>query len=148
MSATLNSDFSWFYNIVQSHTLVLCYGITSRPDQWSRLMEYSRSCASPQQFCNLYYGNTNQIKDLERYVKSQWNKYRLDEFSDKKLEWLDPQYKIEISDLEKLVESRIVNYPYDTIKKVKNKFLPFSVDNQGLFDNINLESGKYLEDIT
>lgn len=148
MSATLNSDFSWFYNIVQSHTLVLGYGITTRPDPWNRLIEYSRSCASPQQFCNLYYGNTNQIKDLERYVKSQWNKYRLDEFSDKKLEWLDPKHKLNISDLEYLVESRIINYPYESIKKVKSKFLPFSIDNQGLFDDINLNSGKYLDDIT
>jgi hypothetical protein len=111
-------------------------------------MEYSRTAASPQQFCNLYYGNTNQIKDLERYVKSQWNKYRLNEFSERNLEWLDPQHKINVSDLEKLVESRIVNYPYDTIKKVKKIYLPFSVDNQGLFDNIILQPEQYLEDIT
>lgn len=147
MSTIAHSEFAWFYNIVQAQVLVLGYGITTRSDPWDRLMEYSRSCASPQQFCNLYYGNVNQIKDLERYVKSQWNKYRLDEFSDKKLEWLDPQYKIEVPDLEKFVADRILNYPYDTIRKVKRDFLPFSVDNQGLFDTINLDPNKFLEDI-
>ena len=89
MLTTIHSDNGWFYNIIQAQTLVLGYGITSRADPWDRLMEYSRSCAAPQQFCNLYYGNIRQIRDLERYVKRQWNKFRLDEFSDEKLEWLD-----------------------------------------------------------
>jgi len=148
MSIILPYDSAWFYNIVQAQTLTLGYGITIRPDPWDRVIEYSRACAAAQQFCNLYYGNINQIKDLERYVKTQWNKYRLDEFSDKKLEWLDPQHKIEVSDLEKLVADRIINYPYDTIRKVKKEFLPFSVDKQGLFDSIDLNPDKFLEDVT
>jgi hypothetical protein len=147
MSTITHSDYGWFYNIIQAQTLVLGYGITSRQDPWDRLMEYSRSCAAPQQFCNLYYGNIRQIRDLERYVKRQWNKFRLDEFSDEKLEWLDPKHKIELIDLEKFVADRIKNYPYDTIRKVKREFVPFSVDNQGLFDTINTNSNKYLEDI-
>jgi hypothetical protein len=148
MSTLTHSDNGWFYNIIQAQTLVLGYGITSRADPWDRLMEYSRSCAAPQQFCNLYYGNIRQIRDLERYVKRQWNKFRLDEFSDEKLEWLDPKYKIEVSDLEKFVADRVVNYPYDTIRKVKKEFVPFSVDSQGLFDLISLNPDKFLEDIT
>jgi len=111
-------------------------------------MEYSRSCAAPQQFCNLYYGNFRQIRDLERYVKRQWNKFRLDEFSDDKLEWLDPKFKIEVVDLEKFIADRVINYPYDTIRKVKKEFIPFSVDSQGLFDLISLNPDKFLEDIT
>lgn len=148
MSTIILSDYAWFYNIIQAQTLVLGYGITTREDPWDRLMEYSRSCPAPQQFCNLYYGKVSQIKDLERYVKSQWNKYRLDEFSDRKLEWLDPKHKIELSDLENFVADQIINYPYDTIRKVKKELMPFSVDSQGLFDNINVTPDKFLEDIT
>jgi hypothetical protein len=141
------SDYAWFYNITQAQTLVLGYGITRREDPWERLMEYSRSVAAKQQFCNLYYGKASQIKDLERYVKSQWNKFRLDEFSDKKLEWLDPKHKIEVSDLETFVAERIVNYPYDTIRKVKKEFVPFSVDNQGRFASINSNPDFFLEEV-
>jgi hypothetical protein len=147
MSTTILSDYSWFYNIIQAQTLVLGYGITTRPDPWDRVMEYSRSCAAKQQFCNLYYGKTRQIQDLERYVKSQWNKYRLDEFSYKKLEWIDPKWKIELIDLENFVADQILNYPYDTIKKVKKEFLPFSVDNQGAFQNININPDFFLEEV-
>jgi hypothetical protein len=147
MSTTILSDYSWFYNIIQAQTLVLGYGITTRADPWDRVMEYSRSCAAKQQFCNLYYGKTRQIIDLERYVKSQWNKYRLDEFSDRKLEWLDPKWKIEIIDLENFVADQIINYPYDTIRKVKKEFLPFSVDNQGIFQNINTNPDFFLEEV-
>jgi hypothetical protein len=147
MSTTILSDYSWFYNIIQAQTLVLGYGITTRADPWDRLMEYSRSCAAKQQFCNLYYGKTRQIIDLERYVKSQWNKYRLDEFSDRKLEWLDPKWKIEVIDLENFVADQIINYPYDTIRKVKTEFLPFSVDNQGVFQNISTNPNFFLEEV-
>jgi hypothetical protein len=147
MSTTILSDYSWFYNIIQAQTLVLGYGITTRADPWDRVMEYSRSCAAKQQFCNLYYGKTRQIIDLERYVKSQWNKYRLDEFSDRKLEWLDPKWKIEIIDLENFVADQIINYPYDTIRKVKKEFLPFSVDNQGIFQSINTNPDFFLEEV-
>ena len=83
----------------------------------------------------------------ERYVKTQWNKYRLDEFSDKKLEWLDPQWNIEVPDLENFVADRIINYPYDTIRKVKKEFMPFSVDNQGRFANINMTPDFFLEEV-
>jgi hypothetical protein len=148
MSTTALSDYGWFYNIIQAQTLVLGYGITSRPDPWDRLMEYSRSVAAPQTFCNLYYGNMRQIKDLERYVKSQWKKYRMDFFSDEKLEWLDPIHKIDIKDLEFFVADRIVNYPYDTIKKVKLRYVPFSVNSQGIFDNINTNPDYFLEQVT
>lgn len=148
MSTIILSDYAWFYNIIQAQTLVLGYGITTREDPWDRLMEYSRSCAAPQQFCNLYYGKVSQIKDLERYVKSQWNKYRLDEFSDRKLEWLDPKHNIELVDLENFVADQIINYPYDTIRKVKKEFMPFSVDSQGRFDNINVTPDKFLKKIT
>ena len=88
-----------------------------------------------------------EIRDLERYVKKQWYRYRLDEFSDEKLEWLDPIHKIELIDLEILVAEQILNYPYLSIKKVKKEFTPFSVDNQGLFETIIINPNKFLEDV-
>lgn len=147
MSTITPSNYGWFYNIIHSHTLKLGYGITSRQDPWDRLMEYSRSCGAGQQFCNLYYGKISEIRDLERYVKKQWYRYRLDEFSDEKLEWLDPVHKIELIDLEILVAEQILNYPYLSIKKVKKEFTPFSVDNQGLFETIIINPNKFLEDV-
>jgi hypothetical protein len=147
MLAIALSDYAWFYNIIQAQTLVLGYGITTREDPWDRVMEYSRSVAAKQQFCNLYYGKVSQIKDLERNVKTQWNKFRLDEFSDKKLEWLDPKWKIEVIDLENFVAEQIIDYPYDTVRKVKKEFMPFSVDNQGRFANITTNPDMYLEQV-
>ena len=102
--------------------------------------------AAPQQFCNLYYGETHQIKDLERYVKNEWRQYRL-ELSNDKLEWLDPIYGINLKDLENFVADRIINYPYDTIRKVKSKYIPFTIKNPLLFSNINSNPDMFLENV-
>lgn len=138
LATNTHSDYGWFYNIIQAQTLVLGFGIIQRQDPWARLIEYSRPVHAPQQFCNLYYGKYSQIRDLERYVKNQWKQKLSDLFSDEKLEWFDPKWKVELVDLEKFVEQQILDYPYDTIKKVKKQFLPFTLNDQGLFDNINI----------
>ena len=146
MSQTILSNCGWFYNIIQAQTLVLGYGITLRDQPIDRLLEYSNHVAAPQQFCNLYYGNIHQIKDLERYVKTEWSEFRL-ELSNDKLEWLDPKFKINLKDLENFVADRIVNYPYDTIKKVKSKFLPYTINNPNLFLNINSNPDFFLDNV-
>lgn len=145
MSVTTHYEYGWFYNIIQAQTLVLGYGITLRELPIDRLLEYSNHAAAPQQFVNLYYGEAHQIKDLERYVKKEWKEYRL-ELSNEKLEWLDPVHKINLKDLEKIVKDRILGYPYDTIKKVKAKYLPFTINNPALFSNIKSNPSQYLED--
>lgn len=146
MLVTTLSNYGWFYNIIQAQTLVLGYGITLRDLPVDRLLEYSNHVAAPQQFCNLYYGDIHQIKDLERYVKKEWAEYRL-ELSNDKLEWLDPVHGINLKDLENFVADRIVNYPYDTIRKVKPKFLPFTINNPLLFSNINSNPEMFLEEV-
>jgi len=146
MSVTTLSNYGWFYNIIQAQTLVLGYGITLRDLPVDRLLEYSNHVAAPQQFCNLYYGDNHQIKDLERYVKKEWAEYRL-ELSNEKLEWLDPVHGINLKDLENFVADRIINYPYDTIRKVKSKFLPFTINNPLLFSNINSNPDFFLEEV-
>ena len=146
MSVTTLSNHGWFYNIIQAQTLVLGYGITLRDLPVDRLLEYSNHVAAAQQFCNLYYGDVHQIKDLERYVKKQWAEYRL-ELSNDKLEWLDPVHRINLKDLENFVADRIINYPYDTIRKVKSKFLPFTINNPLLFSNINSNPYMFLEEV-
>jgi hypothetical protein len=146
MSLTTLSNYGWFYNIIQAQTLVLGYGITLRDLPVDRLLEYSNHAAAPQQFCNLYYGENHQIKDLERYVKNEWREYRL-ELSNEKLEWLDPVHGINLKDLENFVADRIINYPYDSIKKVKSKFLPFTINSPLLFSNINSNPDMFLEDV-
>ena len=146
MSPTTLSNYGWFYNIIQAQTLVLGYGITLRDLPVDRLLEYSNHAAAPQQFCNLYYGEAHQIKDLERYVKNEWREYRL-ELSNEKLEWLDPVHGINLKDLENFVADRIINYPYDTIRKVKSKYLPFTIHSPLLFSNINSNPDMFLEDV-
>ena len=147
MSTTIPSDYGWFYIIVQAQTLVLGYGITSRPDPVDRLLEYSRSVAAPQTFITLYHGRMKQIRDLERYVKNEWKEYRLELFSNEKLEWLDPKYKIDVPDLRKFIEQRIVGYPYATIKVVKKQLMPLTIDRGGFFDSISVDPNRFLEDI-
>lgn len=146
MSETTLSNYGWFYNIVQAQTLVLGYGITLRDQPVDRLLEYSNHAAAAQQFINLYYGDVHQIKALERYVKKQWSEYRL-ELSNEKLEWLDPKWGINLKDLEDMVADRIVNNPYDTIRKVKSKFLPYTINHPNLFDNINSNPDYFLEEV-
>lgn len=142
-----NSENGWFYNIIQAQTLVLGFGITSRSDPYDRLIEYSRPVCAAQQFCNLYYGNFKQIRDLERYVKNQWGEYLSDMFSDDRLEWFDPKHQIELKQLEQFVEQRIVEYPYDTIKKVKKVYTPFTLDDQGFFSKIDTNPDFFLEEV-
>ena len=146
MSATTLSNYGWFYNIIQAQTLVLGYGITLREQPVDRLLEYSNHAAAAQQFINLYYGDIHQIRALERYVKKQWSEYRL-ELSNEKLEWLDPKWGINLKDLETLVADRIVNNPYDTIRKVKSKFLPYTINHPNLFLNINTNPDYFLEEV-
>jgi hypothetical protein len=142
----MNYNYGWFYNIIQAQTLVLGYGITLRELPVDRLLEYSNHAAAPQQFINLYYGDAHQIKDLERYVKKQWSDFR-QELSNDKLEWLDPKWGLNLSDLEQFVADRIINYPYDTIKKVKTKYLPFTINNPNLFTNIQSNPELFLDEV-
>jgi hypothetical protein len=147
LATSIPSDTGWFYNIIQAQTLVLGFGILSRQDPYDRLIEYSRPVHAPQQFCNLYYGKYSEIRNLERYVKNQWKDKLSDLFSDEKLEWFDPDAKVELKDLEHFVETAIVEYPYETIKKVKSKFIPFTLDNQGLFKNIEINPDYFLDEV-
>lgn len=68
-------------------------------------------------------------------------------FSDKKLEWLDPKYNIDIEDLQYFIANAIVNYPYDTIKKVKPQFLPYMIEHAGMFSTIDSNPDKFLDKI-
>jgi hypothetical protein len=145
MSQTILSDYGWFYIIVQAQTLVLGYGITVRADPVERLLEYTKPVCAPQTFHTLYYGKIRQIRDLENYVKNEWRYYRNENFSDRKLEWLAPKHKINISDLEKLIEKRIVEYPYDTIRRIKRNLMPLTIYKSGFFDSIIVDPNRFLD---
>jgi hypothetical protein len=135
------------YIIVQAQTLVLGYGITTRANPADRLLEYSRPVAAPQTFVDLYYGQTAQITDLESFIKTEWARFRMKLFSDKKLEWLDPKHNIDIEDLQHFIANVVVNYPYDTVKKVKPQFLPYTIENENLFAAIDAVPEKFLDEI-
>lgn len=141
------SDNSWMYIIVQAQTLVLGYGITTRTEPADRLLEYSRAVAAPQTFVDLYYGSTEQIRDLENFVKTEWRRFRMSLFSDKKLEWIDPKHGIDIEDLQNFIANAVVNYPYDTIKKVKPQFLPYMIEHAGMFATIDQNPDRFLNKI-
>ena len=144
---TLPSDNSWLYVIVQAQTLVLGYGITTRDDPAERLLEYSRPVAAPQTFVDLYYGQTEQVTALESFIKSEWGRFRMKLFSDKRLEWLDPKYNIDVEDLQHFIANAIINYPFGTIKKIKPQFLPFMIEHAGLFSAIDSNPTHFLDEI-
>ena len=137
----------WFYIIKTSHNNTLGFGITIHLPK--RLVDgYCNPSAAKQQFSKLYYGENLHINQLEKYIKRVYNKQRLN-FTNtrtRKLEWIDPKHNITIEELIEIVEDRIQGYPLP-IKRIKNKFLPFTIDNTDIFKTIDENPDLFLEQV-
>jgi hypothetical protein len=137
----------WFYIIKTSHNDILGFGITAHLSK--RLVDgYCNPSAAKQQFTKLYYGENLHINQLEKYVKRMYSSKRLN-FTNtrtRKLEWIDPKHNIPIEDLIDMVEDRIVGYPLP-IKRVRSKFLPYTIDNPDVFKTISENPNLFLENI-
>lgn len=137
----------WFYVIKTSHNDTLGFGITIHLSK--RLVDgYCNPSAAKQQFSKLYYGENLHINQLEKYIKQVYSSKRLN-FTNtrtRKLEWIDPKYDILIDDLIDTVEDRISGYPLP-IKRIKDKFLPYTLDNPDIFKTINENPDLFLEQI-
>jgi hypothetical protein len=137
----------WFYVIKTSHNDTLGFGITIHLSK--RLVDgYCNPSAAKQQFSKLYYGENLHINQLEKYIKQVYSSKRLN-FTNtrtRKLEWIDPKYDISIDDLIDTVEDRISGYPLP-IKRIKDKFLPYTLDNPDIFKTINENPDLFLEQI-
>ena len=137
----------WFYIIKTSHNDILGFGITAHLSK--RLVDgYCNPSAAKQQFTKLYYGENLHINQLEKYVKRMYSSKRLN-FTNtrtRKLEWIDPKHNTPIEDLIDMVEDRIVGYPLP-IKRIKSKFLPYTIDNPDVFRTISENPNLFLENI-
>jgi len=137
----------WFYVIKTSHNDTLGFGITIHLSK--RLVDgYCNPSAAKQQFSKLYYGENLHINQLEKYIKQVYSNKRLN-FTNtrtRKLEWIDPKYDISIEDLIDTVEDRILGYPLP-IKRIRDKFLPYTLDNPDIFKTINENPDLFLEQL-
>jgi hypothetical protein len=137
----------WFYVIKTSHNDTLGFGITIHLSK--RLVDgYCNPSAAKQQFSKLYYGENLHINQLEKYIKQVYSNKRLN-FTNtrtRKLEWIDPKNDISIEDLIDTVEDRILGYPLP-IKRIRDKFLPYTLDNPDIFKTINENPDLFLEQL-
>jgi hypothetical protein len=137
----------WFYIIKTSHNDTLGFGITIHLSK--RLVDgYINPSAAKQEFSKLYYGEDLHINQLEKYIKRFYSTKRLN-FTNtrtRKLEWIDPKHNILMQELVDVVEDRIVGCPLP-IKRIKNKFLPFTIDNTSVFNTIGENPDLFLEQV-
>lgn len=101
---------------------LLGYGITINPKKRSK--QYSDHSGTEQEFCNLYYGKTIQIKALESIVK-QRVAGKTHKIYGEPVEWISPKSKMSINDLIKLVNNTIKEENLE-IHSIKDDYLPFS----------------------
>jgi hypothetical protein len=137
----------WFYIIQTSHNDTLGFGITIHLSK--RLVDgYISPSAAKQEFSKLYYGENLHINQLEKYIKRFYSMKRLN-FTNtrtRKLEWIDPKHNVSMQELINVVEDRIVGFPFP-IKRIKNKFLPFTIDNTSVFNTIVENPDLFLEQV-
>ena len=143
MQFNLPEKCGWFYILQLSYNKIWGFGITSKP-LGTRLRKYCNSSCSKEEFWHLYYGDINQIVDLESHLKSEWgNKMAI--LFEKPLEWLDPKHNLTGADLKSFCDERIVDYPYDKVYSVKSEHLPYSPVKS--FKDIKNEPERFLEPV-
>lgn len=136
----------WFYVLRLRHNGIWGFGITSNKNIKNYLQKrYINPGANKDQvFDNLYYGKLSQIRALENHLKNQWGDKLLILFTDK-LEWFDPEQKIDGDQIIEFVEARCKT-SYPDIYRVKKEYLPFSPSN--IFKDIMDNPDIYLEKFT
>lgn len=126
---------------------LLGYGITINPKKRSK--QYSDHSGTEQEFCNLYYGKTIQIKALESIIK-QRVAGKTHKIYGEPVEWISPKSKMPINDLVKLVNNTIKEENLE-IHAIKDDYLPFSnLDHHRKITvrELNANPSLYLETIT
>jgi hypothetical protein len=121
----LSSKNGWFYIIFHSLRKSWGFGITL--DEESRLRKgYCNPSNSKQEFSILFYGDYNQITDLERHLKYEWKEY-MSILYNEELEWIDDAKYPMITgkDIQLFCENRIFHYPYKDIYRIKTEHLPY-----------------------
>lgn len=138
----LQSKCGWFYIIQLSHNGKWGFGITLNAD--SRLRKgYCNPSAEKQVFSYLYYGKYSQITALERHLKNEWKDKLLTLFDDK-LEWIDPKFNIDGSQISNFIEERC-KAVYPEVYRIKKDYLPFSPCK--VFKGIKDSPDKFLEQL-
>lgn len=103
-------------------TNIVGYGILSNIDK--RLKSYIGHSGCIQEFAGLYIGPDDMIRDLERFQKLKWRHHSLS-LGKWVFEWLDPEQKKTLADLEQFFDDKIAKDKLP-IRKVKRDHLPFT----------------------
>lgn len=142
----------FFYFILTNHFFLyegeylqqLGYGVTDGPAV--RIRKYSGSSGGEQEFCRLWYSPTYKAEVLEDLIKERISSESHRIFGES-VEWIKPDSKLTISDLEGMVTDIIKEFKLD-IRAIKADYLPFNDSewqkeiNQ---EDIDYNPDKYLE---
>jgi hypothetical protein len=120
----------FFYVIETAHYIkysdefvqLLGYGITINPKKRSK--QYSDHSGTEQEFSNLYFGTTTQIKALESIIKQRVasNTHKI---YGEPVEWISPKAKMTQSQMIKLINDTIRQEGFK-VYPIKDDYLPFS----------------------
>jgi hypothetical protein len=144
MQFNLPKKCGWFYILQLSHNKIWGFGITVQAEARLRKGYCNPSC-SKQEFWHMYYGDINQITDLENHLKSEWSN-KMHVLFEKRLEWFDPKHNLSGSDIKLFCDERIIDYQYNNLYSVKAEHLPYSPGKY--FKYIKNDPGKFLEPVT
>lgn len=128
----------------ENYVQLLGYGITINPKK--RSMQYSDHSGVEQEFCNLYYGSTFEIRALESIIKQRVasNAHKI---YGEPVEWISPKSSIRVNDLISLINDTI-NQENFKIHSLKDDYLPFNnLDHHRkiTIKHINANPSAYLE---
>jgi hypothetical protein len=109
-------------------------------------MQYSDHSGVEQEFCNLYYGSTFEIRALESIIKQRVasNAHKI---YGEPVEWISPKSSIRVNDLISLINDTISQENFK-IHSLKDDYLPFNnLDHHRkiTIKHINANPSAYLE---
>ena len=120
----------FFYVIETAHYIkfgdefvqLLGYGITVNPKKRSK--QYSDHSGTEQEFCNLYFGSTIQIKALESIIKQRVAS-KTHKIYGEPVEWISPKARMSVKQMVKLINNTIKEEGFN-INPLIEDYLPFS----------------------
>jgi hypothetical protein len=146
---------SFLYVIETSHFIkygdkfvqLLGFGITINPKKRSK--QYSDHTGVEQEFCNLFYGPSLQIKSLESIIK-QRVAHQAHKIYGEVVEWVSPKSNMSIDNMVTLIKDTIDQEGFD-IRAFKEDYLPFNnLEHHKKITarELSVNSEKYLEPMT
>ena len=120
----------FFYIILTAHYIklhngqfvqLLGFGITINPKKRSK--QYSDHSGTEQEFCQLFFGTTSEIKALESIVKQRVAS-KTHKIYGQPVEWIAPKHNMSVEELLTIVTDTIEQQGFN-IKSLHDDYLPF-----------------------